>query len=257
MVAGLLEGRRGLVLGVANKWSIAWGIAQAAVEAGARVALTYQGERQEQSVRALAQNLPDPLILPCDVSVDEQIDALFDALEKEWGRLDFLVHSIAFAPREALDGKFVDTSREAFRIAHEVSAYSLVPLARRAQPLMKDGGSVMAMTYLGSERVVPNYNVMGVAKASLEAAVRYLAEDLGPQGIRVNAISAGPISTASARGVAGFTGMLKRHAERAPLRRNVEVEEVANAAVFLLSPLSSGITGEVIYVDCGYHIMGM
>ena len=253
----LMKGKKGLVLGVANKRSIAWGITQATVDAGAQVALTYQGERLESNVRSLAESLTDPLILPCDVTNDEEIAQLFDTIRREWGRLDFMVHSVAFAPKEALENKYVETGREAFKVAHDISAYSLVALAKHAQPLMAEGGSIMAMTYYGSEKVVPNYNVMGVAKAALEASVRYLADDLGPHGIRVNAVSAGPINTLAARGISGFTGMLKHHAEKAPLKRNVELEEVANAALFLLSSMSSGITGEVLYVDCGYHIMGM
>ncbi len=256
-MSGLLEGKKGVVLGVANKRSIAWGIAKAAAAAGAQLALTYQGERVEESVRELAATIDCPLVVGCDVTKDEEIDALFAQVEQAFGRLDFLVHSIAFAPKEALEGEFVSTSREAYRIAQDVSAYSLVGLLRAARPLMKGGGSVVALTYYGSEKVVPRYNVMGVAKAALEASVRYLASDLGPDNIRVNAVSAGPINTLAARGISGFTQMLKVHAERAPLRRNVELEEVANAAVFLLSDMSSGITGEVLYVDCGYHIMGM
>lgn len=254
---GLMKGKKGVVLGVANKRSIAWGITQAVASAGATVALTYQGERIEKSVRSLAESLADPLILPCDVTKDDEIAALFERLKAEFGELDFLVHSVAFAPKEALEAKYMETSRDAYRIAQEISAYSLVPLARYASPLMREGGSIVAMTYHGSVKVVPNYNVMGVAKAALEASVRYLAEDLGPDGIRVNAVSAGPVNTLAARGVSGFTGMLKIHADKAPLKRNVEVEEVANAALFLLSPMSSGITGEVLYADCGYNIMGM
>lgn len=252
-----MEGKKGLILGIANKRSIAWGITQAVSNAGAQVALTYQGERLEKNVRELASELNDPLILPCDVTSDEEIDALFEEIEKAFGRLDFLVHSVAFAPREALSGAFVDTEREAFKIAHDISAYSLIPLARRARPLMKEGGSITAMTYYGAQKAVPGYNVMGVAKAALEASVRYLAHDLGSSGIRVNAISAGPVNTVAARGVSGFVDMMKIHEERAPLKRNVEVEEVANAALFLLSPMSSGITGETLFVDCGYNIMGM
>jgi len=254
---GLMDGKVGLILGVANKRSIAWAITQAAVNAGARVALTYQGERLEENVRSLAQALDDPLLVPCDVTSDEEIARTFDAVKSRFGKLDFIVHSVAFAPKEALERPYVETGREAYRIAQEVSAYSLVLLARHARELMTEGGSIIAMTYYGSEKVVPNYNVMGVAKAALEASVRYLADDLGPLGIRVNAISAGPVNTLAARGISGFTGMLKHHAEKAPLKRNVEVEEIANAALFLISPLSSGITGEVLFVDCGYHIMGM
>ena len=254
---GLMDGRIGLVLGVANKRSIAWAITQAVANAGARVALTYQGERLEENVRTLAKELDDPLLVPCDVTKDDEIEAMFDAVTARYGRLDFIVHSVAFAPKEALEGRYVDTAREAWRIAHEVSAYSIVPLAKHARRVMTEGGAIVTMTYYGSEKVVPNYNVMGVAKAALEASVRYLADDLGPSGIRVNAVSAGPVNTLAARGISGFTGMLKHHAEKAPLKRNVEVEEVANAALFLLSPLSSGVTGEVLYVDCGYNIMGM
>jgi Enoyl-[acyl-carrier-protein] reductase (NADH) len=256
-LTGLMEGKKGVILGVANKRSIAWGITQVVCQAGARVALTYQGERFEESVRSLAAELDNPLVLPCDVSDDGQIDELFRTLEKEFGRLDFLVHSIAFAPKEALEGEFVNTAREAYRIAQDVSVYSLVALARGARPLMQGGGSIVAMTYYGAEKAVPNYNVMGVAKSALESAVRYLASDLGPEGIRVNAISAGPINTVAARGVSGFTGMLKLHAERAPLRRNVTQEEVGKAALFLLSDLASGVTGEVLHVDAGYHAVGM
>lgn len=254
---GWMAGKRGLILGVANKRSIAWGITRAVVDAGAEVALTFQGERLEQNVRSLAQEIGNPLILPCDVTDDNQVAELFRTIDQEWGRLDFLVHSVAFAPKEALENPYVETSREAYLVAQDISAYSLVLLARHARPLMREGGSIMAMTYYGSEKVVPNYNVMGVAKAALEASVRYLANDLGPDGIRVNAVSAGPLNTLAARGISGLTGMMKYHAEKAPLKRNVEVEEVANAALFLLSSMSSGITGEVIYVDCGYHIMGM
>lgn len=253
----LMEGKKGVILGVANKRSIAWGITQALSDAGARIALTYQGERLEGNVRSLAESLVDPLVLPCDVTDDAQIDQLFATLKEEFGSLDFLVHSIAFAPKEALEGEFINTSRDAFRIAQDVSAYSLVGLARAARPLMNPGGSMIALTYYGSEKAVPGYNMMGVAKASLEAAVRYLANDLGPQGIRVNAISAGPVNTVAARGVSGFTGMLKIHQERAPLKRNVTIEEVGQVALFLLSSMSSAVTGEVLFVDCGYHIMGM
>lgn len=253
----LMEGKKGVILGVANKRSIAWGITQAVCGAGARVALTYQGERLEANVRSLAQELDDPLVLPCDVTDDAQIDQLFATLEKEFGKLDFLVHSIAFAPKEALEGEYVATSREAYRIALDVSAYSLVALARAARPLMQGGGSIVALTYYGAEKAVPGYNVMGVAKSALESSVRYLAADLGPEQIRVNAISAGPINTVAARGVSGFTGMLKLHAEKAPLRRNVTQEEVGSAALFLLSDLGSGVTGEVLHVDAGYHAIGM
>ena len=251
-----LEGKKGVILGVANKRSIAWGIAQALHEAGARFVLTYESERVKDRVEGLASEWSDTPVLPCDVTQDDQVEALFRNLSELYGQIDFLVHSIAFAPKEALEGEFIETSREAFRIAHDISAYSLVALARGARPLMKDGGSILCMTYYGSEKVMPNYNVMGVAKASLEACVRYLANDLGRERIRVNAISAGPVNTLAARGISGFTDALKAHAERAPLRRNIEVREIGDTAVFLASPYSSGITGEVLFVDAGYNIMG-
>src|SRR5690606_1452009 len=256
-VAGLMDGKKGVVLGVTNKRSIAWGISQVLRAEGAGVALTYQGKRVEESVRTLAAELDISVVLPCDVTEDAQIDALFAALGERFGKLDFLVHSIAFAPKEALEGEFVNTSREAFRIALDVSAYSLVALARGARPLMKDGGSIVTLTYYGAEKAVPGYNVMGVAKSALESAVRYLASDLGPEGIRVNAISAGPVNTVAARGISGFTSMLKLHAERAPLRRNVTQLEVGQAALYLLSDLGSAVTGVVLHVDAGYHAMGM
>jgi enoyl-[acyl-carrier protein] reductase I len=254
-----LDGKTGIVLGVANKRSIAWAIAQALAGAGMRLAFTYQGERLRENVEELASTLPDSVLYPCDVSVDDEIAAVFAGLERDLGRLDALVHSIAFARKEDLEGQFLDTAREGFRVAHDVSAYSLVALTRAAASLMErgGGGSVIAMTYYGAEKVAAGYNVMGVAKASLEASVRYLAADLGPRGIRVNAISAGPVNTLAARGIRGFTGMLKHHAERAPLRRNVELREVGDTALFLASPMSSGITGEVIHVDCGYFVMGV
>ena len=254
----LLKGKKGIVLGVANKRSIAWGIAQALANHGAQLAFTYQGDRLKENVGELAAMLPQKSPLyPCDVTKDEEIKALFDQLGREFGSLHFLVHCIAFANKEDLDGRTVDTKREGFRLAQEVSAYSLVALAKAAEPLLeKEGGSIVALTYLGSEKVVPHYNVMGLAKASLESAVRYLAYDLGKKNIRVNGVSAGPISTLAARGISGFTTMLENHRNRAALGRNVEIEEVANTAFFLLSPLASGITGEVIYVDCGYRMMG-
>jgi len=255
----LLEGKLGLVLGIANKRSIAWGIAQSVSREGARLAVTYQGERLEQNVRELAAGLKDPVILPCDVSRDEDLDALADAVGRELGGLDFVVHAVAFARREELEGQFVNTSREGFQVSQDVSAYSLTALARRTVPLMeaRGGGSVVTLTYLGGERVVPNYNVMGVAKASLEMSVRYLAADLGPRGIRVNALSAGPIKTIAASGVHGISKMLEYHRSHAPLRKNTEQEEVGDAALFLVSKLSRGITGEVIHVDGGFHVMGM
>ncbi|PYQ16257.1 MAG: NADH-specific enoyl-ACP reductase [Acidobacteria bacterium] len=254
----LLEGKVGLVLGIANKRSIAWGIAQAVSREGARLAVTYQGERLEENVRELAAGLRDPVILPCDVSRDEDIDALVGSVKKEVGGLDFLVHAVAYALREELDGEFLNTSREGYRVAQDISSYSLTALARRASPLMEGrGGAIVTLTYLGGERVVPHYNVMGVAKAALDMSVRYLAADLGPRGIRVNAISAGPIKTLAASGVHGISRMLEYHRTHAPLRKNTEQEEVGDAALFLVSPLSRGITGEVIHVDGGFHVMGM
>src|SRR5262245_26455179 len=254
----MLENKKGIIFGVANKRSIAWATAQALHEAGARLAFTYQGERLKENVESLtAEAMPNSLLLPCDVQNQEEVDATFRRVAEEFGRLDFLIHSIAYAPREALGGQYLDTSREAFTTALEISAYSLPQLAKAAAPLMTDGGSIISMSYYGAEDVVAGYNVMGVAKAALEASTRYLAKYPGARNIRVNAISAGPIQTLSARGVSDFSTMLKHHAERAPLGRNVEAREVGNTAVFLCSSLSSGITGEVVYVDCGYNIMGI
>ncbi|MBN1478155.1 enoyl-ACP reductase [Candidatus Sumerlaeota bacterium] len=256
----LMEGKTGLVAGVANRNSIAWSIAQRLAAEGARVVFSYQGERLRGRVEALVGELEgDHLLLPCDATSDQEIDILFREIESQCGGLDFLVHSIAFANKEDIAGHFVNTSREGFRLAHDVSAYTLVGLARGAAPLMErnGGGSIIALTYLGSERVVPNYNVMGVAKASLEASVRYLAADLGPRGIRVNALSPGPISTLAARGIAGFSEMLKAVADRAPMRRNTDPAEVADASLFLLSDMGRGITGELIHIDGGFHIVGM
>lgn len=254
----MLEGKKGLVVGIANHRSIAWAIAKTASAAGARLALTYQNERLAENVRVLAAELNDPLLLECDATNDAHLDALAPALQERFETLDFLIHSIAFAQREDLSGEFVNTSREGYRLASDISSYSLTALTRAVLPLMEQhGGSIVAMTYLGAERVVPKYNVMGVAKAALEASVRYLASDLGPRNIRVNAISAGPIRTLAASGVSGFPDVLKFHREKAPLRRNTETAEVADTALFLVSHLSRGITGEVIYVDSGYHILGM
>jgi enoyl-[acyl-carrier protein] reductase I len=250
----LLENKIGIILGVANKRSIAWATARACTEAGARLAFTYQNERLKENVEGLTKGTDAPLI-QCDVTKPEEVASAFAMVKERFGRLDFLVHSLAFAPREALEGDFVVTTREAFLTALDISAYSLTEVARAAAPLMTEGGSILSMTYYGAEKVVPNYNVMGVAKAALEASTRYLASDLGRQNIRVNALSAGPINTLAARGVGNLSTMLKHHAERAPLRRNVEPREVGNAALFLLSPLSSGITGEILHVDCGYNIM--
>ncbi|TAJ26547.1 MAG: enoyl-ACP reductase [Nitrospirae bacterium] len=252
----LLQGKTGLIVGVANKHSIAWAIAEAAAREGARLAFTYQNERLKDNVEELAKTLPGADAFACDAGHDDQIAALMTNVEGTLGRLDFLVHSIAFAPREELTGEFINTSRQGFATALDVSAYSLVALSRAALPLMRDGGSIVTLTYLGSERVVPHYNVMGVAKAALEAAVRYLANDLGPRGIRVNAISAGPIKTLAARGVSGISKMVEHHREAAPLRHATEQSEVGDTALFLISSLGRGITGEVIYVDGGYHILG-
>ena len=259
MPASTLSGKVGLVIGVANKRSLAWAIAQAAGSAGATQALTFQGERLEENVRELSATLADPLILPCDVTDDLQMDAVFAAIAERHGRLDFLVHGAAFAEREDLARPFVDTSREGFHKALEVSTYSLIALSRRAAPLMEPagGGSILTLTYLGSDRVFTNYNVMGVAKAALEASVRYLAADLGPKNIRVNAISAGPIKTLAASGISGFSGILQAYRDRAPLRRTVEGSEVADAAMFLLSPAGRGVTAEVLMVDAGFHAMGI
>ena len=251
-----LQGRTAVVFGVANKRSIAWAIAQQMQQAGAQLAITYQNERLKQEADDLIAGLPNSQAFQCDVSRDAEIAQLFEQLKERYGKLDALVHSVAFAPAEDLKGDFVDTSREGFRIALDVSVYSLVAVARAARPLMTEGGSILTMTYYGAEKVVPKYNVMGVAKAALEASVRYLANDLGRDRIRVNAISAGPIKTLAARGISGFGEMLKEQAERAPLKRNVDVNEVAATAVFLASDAGSGITGETIYVDCGYNIMG-
>ena len=254
-----LDGRHGIVLGVANKRSIAWAIAQALAGAGMRLAFTYQGDRLKENVEELAATLPGSRVYSCDVSCDADIEAVFSSVSRDFGALDTLVHSVAFAQREDLEGEFVATSREGFRIAHDISAYSLVAVTRAAAPLLEKSeiGSVLAMTYFGSEKVAAGYNVMGVAKASLESSVRYLAANLGARGIRVNAISAGPVNTLAARGIKGFTGMLKHHAEVAPLKRNVELREVGDAALFLASSMASGITGEVLFVDCGYNIMAV
>lgn len=254
----ILAGKNGIVFGVANKRSIAWAIAQAWARAGANLAFTYQGERLKENVEELAGSFgPDVPLYPCDVTSDSDIESVFSAIERKFGTLDLLLHAVAFAPREALEGGYLETTREAFRIAHDVSAYSLVALARGAAPLMKQGGSIIAMTYHGSMKVVPRYNVMGVAKASLEASARYLASDLGPRKIRVNCISAGPVSTLAARGIPGFLDMLKHYEAHAPLRRNVLPEELGAMGTFLASDGAAAITGQVLYVDCGYEIMGM
>ncbi len=254
-----LTGTFGLITGVANKRSIAWAIAKALARDGARLALAYQGERLFENVQELAAELDRPLLLPCDVTSDEQIADLYQTIAREFGGLDFLLHGTAFAPREELSRPFIETSREGFRVALDISAYSLIALARGAAPLMaaRGGGSILTLTYLGSGRIVPNYNVMGVAKAALESSVRYLADGLGPQNIRVNAISAGPIKTLAASGISGFSGILQLYRERSPLRRNTELEEVGETGRFLLGPESSGVTAEIIAVDSGFHAMGI
>ena len=253
------SGKHGLVVGVANKRSIAWAIAQATARRGARLALTYQG-RFEEHVNELSEGLEQPaLVLPCDVSSDSDIDAVFNRIGQEFGGLDFVVHGAAFAPREELSAPFANTTREGFKVALDISTYSLIALTRGALPLMESrgGGSVLTLSYLGSERVFPNYNVMGVAKAALEATVRYLAADVGAKNVRVNAVSAGPIKTLAAAGISGFSNILGIYRERAPLRRNVDAAEVADAAAFLLSDAGRGITGEVLMVDAGFHVTGM
>lgn len=254
----LLENKIGIVFGVANKRSIAWAIAQAWHKAGATLAFTYQGDRLKENVEELAGTFgADTLMIPCDVTKDDQIEAVFKQVGEKYGKLHLLLHSVAFAPKDALEGEFVNTSREAYRIAHDISAYSLVALSRGAAPLMTEGGSIVAMSYYGAEKVVPHYNVMGVAKASLEASTRYLAYDLGPKKIRVNCISAGPVNTLAARGISGFTEMLKHYEAHSPLKRNVVPDELGATGTFLASDGAAAITGQVLYVDCGYQIMGM
>jgi enoyl-[acyl-carrier protein] reductase I len=254
----LLEGKTGIVFGVANKRSIAWAIAQAWAREGAKLAFTFQGERVKENVAELAGTFgADTLILPCDVTKDDEIANVFKTVGEKFGKLNLLLHSVAYAPKDALEGEFVNTSREAFRVAHDVSAYSLVALSRAAAPLMTDGGSIVAMSYYGAEKVVPHYNVMGVAKAALEASTRYLAYDLGPKKIRVNCISAGPVNTLAARGISGFQEMLKHYEAHAPLKRNVLPEELGATGAFLASDGAAAITGQVLYVDSGYQIMGM
>src|ERR1700678_2248752 len=252
-----LKGQTAVVFGLANKRSIAWAIAQKLSAAGAQIAICYQNERLRLEAEALAGELPDAAVFQCDVSSDAEIDAVFAQLKERYGKLHTLVHSVAFAPADELQNDFLLTSREGFRIAHEVSVYSLIALSRGAAPLMTEGGSIMTLTYYGSQKVVPRYNVMGVAKAALEATVRYLAADLGGRKIRVNAISAGPIKTLAARGIGDFSKILNAVEERAPLHRNVDALEVGNAALFLSSDLASGITGEITFVDCGYNITGL
>jgi len=256
-MSGLLADKTAIVMGVANRWSIAWAIARAFAREGARLVFTFQGDRQEEDVRALAGTLEGSRVFPCDVTRDDALATLAETLGRDGIGLDAVVHSIAFANREDLGGAFVDTSRAGFGLALDVSAYSFVAAARHLLPVLRPGASLITLTYLGSTRVMPNYNVMGVAKAALEANVRYLAADLGPRGFRVNAVSAGPIKTASARAIQGFSRILDILKERAPLRRNTDPDEVADAAVFLASSLARGITGEVLFVDSGYHATGL
>jgi enoyl-[acyl-carrier protein] reductase I len=256
---GMLDGKTGIIFGVANNRSIAWAIAQTLSREGMKLAFTYQGERLRKMVEELTSTIPGSLLLPCDVTSDEEIIRVFEAVDGAFGRLDALVHSVAFAPAKELEDSFHKTSREGFRIAQDISAYSLVGLTRAALPLFEKsgGGSVVTMSYVGSTRAVPGYNVMGVAKASLESSVRYLAADLGGQNVRVNAISAGPVKTLAARGIRGFSRMMKKHEDTTPMKRNVTLEEIANTALFLVSDLSTGITGDVMFVDCGYHMMAV
>ncbi|MEL6979112.1 MAG: enoyl-ACP reductase FabI [Pseudomonadota bacterium] len=254
---GLMRGKRGLVMGVANDKSIAWAIAKAAHEAGAELGFTFQGEALERRVRPLAAQVGSDLIQPCDVTDPASVDAVFAAVEQRWGRLDFLLHAIAFSDKEELRGRYVDTSPENFANTMNVSCYSFTAVAQRAERLMSEGGSMVTLTYYGAERVMPHYNVMGVAKAALEASVRYMAMDLGPKGIRVNALSAGPMKTLAAAGIGDFRYILKWNELNSPLRRNVSQQDVGRAGVYLLSDLSSGVTGETHHVDCGYHVVGM
>ncbi len=254
---GFMAGKRGLIMGVANDRSIAWGIAAKIHSQGGALAFTYQGEALERRVRPLAESVGSDIVLPCDVTDDASIDAVFRTIEERWGKLDFLVHAIAYADKEELKGKYVNTSRENFVRSLDISCYSFTAVSQRAVPLMKDGGSLLTLTYYGAERVMPHYNVMGVAKAALESSVRYLAADLGGQNIRVNAISAGPIKTLAASGIGDFRYILKWNEYNSPLHRNVTIEQVGGAALYLLSDLSSGVTGEVHHVDAGYHVVGM
>ena len=253
----LMAGKRGLIMGVANSRSIAWGIASNVHANGAELAFTYQGEALAKRVRPLAESVGSDIVLPCDVTEDDSIDAVFESIAERWGRLDFLVHAIAYADKEELKGKYLDTSRGNFVKSLDISCYSLTAVAQRAVPLMTAGGSFLTLTYYGAERVMPHYNVMGVAKAALEASVRYLAADLGEQGIRVNAISAGPIKTLAASGIGDFRYILKWNEYNSPLHRNIDIDQVGGAALYLLSEMSSGVTGEIHHVDCGYHVVGM
>lgn len=253
----LMQGRRGLIMGVANDRSIAWAIARAVAAQGAELAFTYQGDALEKRVRPLAASVGSDIVLPCDVGLDEDLDRAFAALQAKWGKLDFLVHAIGFADKQFLRGRFIDTPREAFLQALDISCYSFAAAGRRAAAMMNAGGSLLTLTYFGAEKWVPHYNVMGVAKAALEASVRYMAADLGPDAVRVNAISAGPIKTLAASGIGDFRYILKWNQYNAPMQRNVTLDEVGGAGLYLLSPLSTGVTGEVHHVDCGYHVIGM
>ena len=252
-----LEGKRGLVMGVANDRSIAWGIAKTAHEAGAELAFTFQGDALEKRVRPLAESVNSDILVPCDVTDEASIDQAFDTIKEKWGKIDFIVHAIAFSDKNELDGMYVDTTRENFLKTMDISVFSFTTVAKKAMPLMADGGSLLTLSYYGAERVMPHYNVMGVAKAALEASVRYLAADLGPQNIRVNAISAGPIKTLAASGIGDFRYILKWNELNAPLRRNVTIDDVGRSGLFLLSELGSGVTGECLHVDSGYHTVGM
>ena len=257
MTNGLMKGKRGLIMGVANQRSIAWGIAQACADAGAELAFTYQGEALERRVKPLADSIGANLVLPCDVTDEASIDVVFDTLKQQWGEIDFVVHAIAFADKDELTGRYVDTSPGNFAMSLNISCYSFTAVANRAEKLMPNGGSLLTLSYFGAEKVIPHYNVMGVAKAALEASVRYLAADLGKQNIRVNSISAGPIKTLAAAGIGGLRMMLKWNEENAPMRKNVTIEEVGNSALYLLSDLSTGVTGENHHVDAGYNAIGM
>ncbi|MAS87968.1 MAG: enoyl-[acyl-carrier-protein] reductase FabI [Micavibrio sp.] len=252
-----MKGKRGLIMGVANDRSIAWGIAKAASDAGAELAFTYQGEALERRVKPLAEQVGSTIVLPCDVTDEASLDATFDTLKKEWGSIDFIVHAIAFSDKNELDGRYVDTTRANFARTMDISVFSFTSIAQKAAPLMSEGGSLVTLTYYGAERVMPHYNVMGVAKAALEASVRYIATDLGKDGIRVNAISAGPIKTLAASGIGDFRHILKWNELNAPLQRNVTIEDVGRTGLYLLSDLGSGVTGEVLHVDAGYHTVGM
>jgi len=257
MPSQLLSGKRGLIMGLANDKSIAWGIAKACADAGAELAFSYQGEALKKRVGPLAEQLNSSIVLPCDVSDEASTDALFESLENEWGKLDFVVHAIGFSDKNELRGRYVDTSRDNFQMTMDISVYSFTAVARRAEKLMSEGGSMLTLTYYGAEQVMPHYNVMGVAKAALEASVKYLAEDLGKDGIRVNAISAGPIKTLAASGIGDFRYIMKWNEYNSPLRRNVTTEDVGKSALYLLSDLGSGVTGENLHVDAGYHVVGM